>query len=173
MAPQPQDPELSEPRVKDWGGSGAEERNMALPLKSSRNSNQICRSPRIWLEMETHGEFECMSLESERMKVRPEGMMLAQKLRYPCRDSSVFLCILLALRTLWMRVWALVIFSGGRRASSLRVSSSIPRNSKVDAGPAVLSWARGRLIFAARCWKEVRSLRAASGHSLMIRWSSR
>ena len=112
MAPQPQEPELSEPRVKDWGGSGAEERNMALPLKSSRNSNQICRSPRIWLEMETHGEFECMSLESERMKVRPEGMMLAQKLRYPCRDSSFFWCILLALRTLWMRVWALVIFQG-------------------------------------------------------------
>ena len=49
-----------------------------------------------------------------------------------------------------MRVWAFVILSGGRRASSLRVSSSIPRNSRVDAGPAVLSWARGRLIFAAR-----------------------
>ena len=36
------------------------------------------------------------------------------------------------------------------RVGGLLVSSSIPRNSRVDAGPAVLSWARGRLIFAAR-----------------------
>ena len=91
MAPQPQESELSEPRFNTWGESVAEDRNMALPLKSLRNSNQISRFSRICLEMETHGDFECINLASERMKVRPEGMMLAQKLRYPCKDSSFFL----------------------------------------------------------------------------------
>ena len=81
MAPQPQDPELSEASVQAWGESVADGRNMALPLKSSRNSSQICRSSRIWLEIETQGDSACIILASERMKVRPEGMMLAQKLR--------------------------------------------------------------------------------------------
>ena len=102
------------------------ERNSAFSLRKRLGSLELCNKVNI-----------------RRIKYLPEGSTVQAKLRTPNKCSS-------SLRLQHFRVahcrnsWqSRVSLSSGNRASMRTESSSMPRNTKDVAGPAILSAANG------------------------------